>query len=185
MGAELVVRKITSQDARAFRELRLFGLKEAPYAFGMAHEEFVSSTEDSVRKTLELLSPGFAVGAFNSTGDLSGIAVVDIQKGVKRKHVGLVWGVYVHPTARGSGVGERMLTALIDFAREVETLQVLNLSVYVKNQPAISLYERVGFRSWGIESMALRVGKEFLDEMHMSLSLDRAHQIQIEAPRSR
>lgn len=97
----------------------------------------------------------------------------------------MAWGVYVHPTARGSGVGERVLTALIYFAREVETLQVLNLSVYVKNQPAISLYERVGFRSWGIESMALRVGKEFLDEMHMSLSLDKAHQFQMEAQRSR
>lgn len=46
----------------------------------MAHEEFISSTEDSVRKTLELLSPGFAAGAFNSAGDLLGIAVVDIQK---------------------------------------------------------------------------------------------------------
>jgi ribosomal protein S18 acetylase RimI-like enzyme len=56
-------------------------------------------------------------------------------------YVGLV------PTARGRGLGGELVRASLGFAREKE-FAALHLSVDVRNEPAVQLYLRHGFRSY-------------------------------------
>ncbi|MBN8899303.1 MAG: GNAT family N-acetyltransferase [Rhodospirillales bacterium] len=93
------------------------------------------------------------------------------EEGVKQRHKGTVWGVYVDPAQRGAGIAQALITAVIDSA-QAAGLGVLQLAVTVGNVPAIRLYEAAGFVRTGIEPRALRVGDRFLDEALMVRLLD-------------
>ena len=57
-------------------------------------------------------------------------------------------GMYVRPQARGRGVGEALIDAVIDWARDRDTATV-HLWVTETNKPARMLYERCGFTVTG------------------------------------
>jgi ribosomal protein S18 acetylase RimI-like enzyme len=52
--------------------------------------------------------------------------------------------IAVSSTARGLGVGKRLLSECIDRAK-LAGLSTLRLTVHLENEPAIKLYERLGF----------------------------------------
>ena len=52
------------------------------------------------------------VGAFYDSR-LIGMAGFYREKGLKSRHKGRVWGVYVTPEARGGGIGRKMMQALL------------------------------------------------------------------------
>ncbi|MGL5912498.1 MAG: GNAT family N-acetyltransferase [Phycicoccus sp.] len=70
--------------------------------------------------------------------------------GVGRLGVGAGWGglaaMWVHPRARGRGVGGRMLAELAGEARR-RRIRSLHLQVDADNAPALALYERSGFEA--------------------------------------
>ena len=55
--------------------------------------------------------------------------------------------LYVHPDFRGRGVNQRVLNHLFAWAR-ARDLPEIHLTVYPDNAPAISAYEKVGFRPY-------------------------------------
>ena len=63
--------------------------------------------------------------------------------GDKLDHKGLVWGMYVRPEARGRGVADALMRALIEHARGCVCL--LQLTVMADNARARAFYERHGF----------------------------------------
>jgi ribosomal protein S18 acetylase RimI-like enzyme len=52
--------------------------------------------------------------------------------------------IAVSDTARGLGLGKRLLSECIDRAKKAG-LSTLRLTVHLENQPAVTLYERLGF----------------------------------------
>ncbi|SFJ81334.1 ribosomal protein S18-alanine N-acetyltransferase [Cellulomonas sp. KH9] len=92
----------------------------------------------------ELVGPGRTyVGAELPGGSLVGYAGMwfdgrDVQ----------IMTVATDPGYQGRGVGRRMLTTLLDRARELRAESVL-LEVRVDNAPAIHLYESLGFTQLG------------------------------------
>ena len=73
-----------------------------------------------------------------------------------------IWGMYVAPRLRGQGAGE---------AGRCEGLRTILLSVSQTQAAAKRLYERLGFRTYGVEPGALRVGDRYLDEEFLALRL--------------
>lgn len=59
-----------------------------------------------------------------------------------------VFGMWVAPTARGTGAGDRLVQAIITWARE-SGYKSLTLDVADDNQAAIGLYDRCGFSPTG------------------------------------
>ncbi|OGN54000.1 MAG: hypothetical protein A2098_03310 [Chlamydiae bacterium GWF2_49_8] len=51
---------------------------------------------------------------------------------------------------RGKGIGRRLLKEIEELAKEMFQIEILHLEVYEGN-PAIHLYERAGFKRYGIE----------------------------------
>jgi ribosomal protein S18 acetylase RimI-like enzyme len=81
--------------------------------------------------------------------------------------------MYVRPTHRRSGAGRQLVQAVIATARQkVEQIQ---LSVVSDNQPAIRLYQTLGFRQYGLEKNALKYNGKYSDEILMSLDLLSRH----------
>jgi len=59
--------------------------------------------------------------------------------------IGYIKRVVIHPTVQGKGLAQQLLTHVITHARSERKLAALDLHVWEQNQPAIRLYETLGF----------------------------------------
>lgn len=163
---EILIRPLAADDAEAFRALRLSALETAPQAFGASHDEEAAQPLASFAAKLAPEPPGQVFGAF--LGDiLVGIAGFRTLNSPKARHKGYLWGVYVVEAARGHGIGEMLVTAVIEHARR--HVLILQANVVTTNRSAYVLYEKLGFVPYGIESRALRIGDAFYDEALLAL----------------
>ena len=70
-----------------------------------------------------------------------------------------VMNIAVHPDFRRQGIGEALLETLADALREKGS-RGLTLEARVSNTPAVSLYEKAGFRQVGLRKNYYRNPKE-------------------------
>jgi GNAT superfamily N-acetyltransferase len=131
------VQAIGPDDWKAWRELRLAALAEAPYAFGSQHADWVNATEDRWRERLS--SPGAYQVIASIDGTPAGMA-----GGFTSEDGAELVSMWVAPAGRGKGVGNALMTAIEDWARGTGAT-VLALSVVPGNDPAHNLYLRHGY----------------------------------------
>ena len=91
------------------------------------------------------------------------------QSGAKQAHKGLLWGMYVRPGARGTGVAKHLVEAILSHARE--RVELLQLAVVSENEAARRLYRNFGFVEYGREAHALKQGGRYYDEVLMAIAL--------------
>ena len=60
-----------------------------------------------------------------------------------------------------------MVEAVLAQARAHQGLRLIKLTVTAGNDAAFNLYRRCGFIQFGLEPMAVRVGEEYFDKIHM------------------
>ena len=160
------IRPLTAADAPAYRALRLSALADTPAAFGASHGQEAAEPLDWFAARLAPPPPSRVYGAFD--GDiLIGIAGFLAYHGEKKRHIGLLWGVYLAPAGRRRGIAAALVGAVIAHARQHVVL--LHADVGVDNQPARRLYERLGFHCYGIQPKALRIDGIFHDEAMLAL----------------
>jgi len=168
----MIIRKLTEDDAESLWKLRLYALETDPASFGESPEELrkTSAVEYASRLRWGGLE-NFVLGAFE---DEALVAMTGFYRetATKRRHKGWIWGVFVSPSARGKGVGRTLLAGVIETAKALPGIRSLRLTVSTTQRPAIKLYERLGFRSFGTEPQAMRIGEQSVDELHMILEFD-------------
>src|SRR5438093_7865966 len=103
----MIARVLAEADAPAFYSLRQRALREHPEAFGMSPEE-VGPVEVVAERFRADTASSFVMGAFDP--ELVGIVGCVRERGVKQRHVALIWGMYVRAPG-APGVGGR--TALV------------------------------------------------------------------------
>jgi len=133
----VMVRQTALADWQALRDVRLQALRDAPYAFGSSYAREAAFDEAEWRKRsardgsflafLPELTPAGLAGGFREESGL----------------VELV-AMFVRPQARGRGVGEALIAAVVGWARARDATSV-HLWVTETNQPARGLYQRCGF----------------------------------------
>ncbi len=119
----------------------------------------------------EVAGERVTLGAFLE-GELVGVMTLTREAGLKKRHKAVLVAVYVAPAVRGQRVGERLLAALLAWARAVPGLLQLHLSVTVTQTAARRLYAAQGFTVYGLERRALRVNGQDVDDEHMVCFLD-------------
>jgi GNAT superfamily N-acetyltransferase len=125
----------------AFREIRLAALKDAPYAFGSTWEVEKDRSEAEWRAAM--------------TSRLRFVAVQDDQvvgmaAGGDSNAAGVaaLTSLWVEPSSRGQGIGDRLVNAVVDWAHAAGFNQVL-LWVTEGNSHGEALYRRNGFDRTG------------------------------------
>jgi ribosomal protein S18 acetylase RimI-like enzyme len=114
---------------------------------------------------VERLQSSAVFGAFSDRG-LLGVAGFYAHTGVKTRHKGVLWGMYVRPSARGVGTGKLLVRSVIEHARQ--HVELLQLTVVSTNLSARRLYEALGFAEYGMEPHALKhPGGKYFDEVLM------------------
>jgi ribosomal protein S18 acetylase RimI-like enzyme len=164
----VLIRRLTAADVHAFRALRIEAMTAEPASFGT---DLLEEQAKSVEASAATLSETTLFGGLIE-GELVGMAGFARMKPLREQHKGTVWSMYVRASARGHGLGGRLLQAVIDHARtEVE---ILSLVVVSTNTAAVALYERHGFVRWGLEPFALKLGEgAYTTDAYYSLSLSR------------
>ncbi|WP_433342857.1 N-acetyltransferase family protein [Micromonospora sp. CA-111912] len=138
-------RVLTEGDWQVWRELRLAALTEAPYAFGSQLADWQGDGDREERWRLRLAIPD----SYNVVAMLDG-QPVGMASGVPTDQDGVVEliSMYVAPVGRGRGVGDHLLHAVEQRARQVGA-GTLRLAVVKGNDNAWALYRRNGFHDLG------------------------------------
>ncbi|MEM7306740.1 MAG: GNAT family N-acetyltransferase [Planctomycetota bacterium] len=77
-------------------------------------------------------------------------------------------GMQVHDDFQGRGIGTRLMEAALDLAVNWLHIERIELGVFVDNEPAIRLYEKLGFQREGVyRKYAWRDG-EYVDTIAMA-----------------
>jgi GNAT superfamily N-acetyltransferase len=162
----LMVRRLEIQDVASYRELRLEALKDYP-------EAFASSWDYEAGKPLawwsERVETNAVFGGWVDSSPLVGVVGFRAEGAIKWRHKGVLWGMYVRPEARGTGLGAALVTRVVEHARPL--VEVLCLTVVASNTAACRRYSAAGFKEYGLERRALKVGSEYYDELLMALPL--------------
>lgn len=163
----VTIRQLGAEDAGGFRALRLKALVSAPTAFASSYEEDAALTDEMLRARL-VAAPSAVFAAFAGE-EMVGMAGFAALSGPKRRHRGLLWGVFVEADQRGRGIARRLVEQIVAHARQ--HVLVLEAGVTSGNDSARGLYESLGFRHYGTLSKALRIDDAFYDEVLLSLDL--------------
>ena len=168
------VRILNEKDAEAFWKIRLRALQENPESFGASYEEIlergIAGTAQGLGRR-EGAPENVTFGAFDENGQLLGIAGFRRAEETKRRHKGVIWGMYVPNELRKKGIGKALLEAAIEYAKSLPDLESINLAVVLTNKEARLLFVSHGFQSYGTERNALKLHDRYFDQELMTLPL--------------
>jgi len=163
------IRSLTSVDAEDYWELRLEALQQNPEAFATTYEDAIKRKDPIKRVATNLgASSSITIGAYVEN-KLVGVMTLSKEDLEKMSHKVNLVAVYVTPRMRGQKVGDALLKKVIQSAKQLPGVEKINLTVVTTNKAAIHLYEKQGFKTYGLETKAMRSGQEYLDEQLMSM----------------
>lgn len=159
------IERLDASHALAYRELMLEAYDRHPQAFTSSVRERavmpLSWWEARLTSKLDVV-----LGAFEG-GTLAGIVGLALEPREKARHKATLFGMYVSADFRQHGLGHELVQAVIAEARNRPALQLLQLTVTAGNDAAFNLYQRCGFIQFGLEPLAVRVGEDYFDKIHM------------------
>ena len=168
----MLTQRLRPEDAPAYRDLMLEAYTAHPDAFTstslerqalpMAWWEGRLSTDTHANECV--------FGAFVAS-ELVGVAGLSFQTREKLRHKCNVFGMYVRPSHRGHQLGDGLLCAVLNVARQRHGVSLAQLTVTEGNRAAVALYERHGFVTYGIEPQAVAVPSGAVTKLHMWLPL--------------
>jgi GNAT superfamily N-acetyltransferase len=142
------IRRIRADEGLRLRDIRLRALADSPGAFGETFAAAATRPEDSWHDRAARSSAGNETVLYVAEEDeqWKGLAAGWLEDDVPGD-VELV-SMWVDPSIRGRRIGQRLVDAVVDWALERQAIQV-RLWVTEGNTPAVTLYERCGFRYSG------------------------------------
>jgi len=169
-GALLSVQRVRPEDWPAWRAIRLEALADTPIGFLERLADAERKTDEQWRDRTTLAASGDEHGLWLA---FDGDRPVGVAGGRRYDagEVALVYGVYVTPAARGTGVLDQLLAEVREWALRLDGVTELRLEVHEDNARARAAYERRGFVPTG--SMQPYPPDPRRQELEMALPLRR------------
>ncbi|CAI8909986.1 MULTISPECIES: GNAT family N-acetyltransferase [Pseudomonas] len=159
------IERLDASHALDYRALMLEAYDLHPQAFTSSVRERATMPlgwwESRLTGKLDLV-----LGAFEE-GRLAGIVGLAFEPREKARHKVTLFGMYVTAKVRQRGLGHQLVQAALAEAQNHEGLRLVQLTVTAGNDAALNLYQRCGFIQFGLEPMAVRVGEDYFDKIHM------------------
>lgn len=155
------IKILSVDDSNDFRTIRLSALEKAPKMFGST---YIAEVEKPLDFFKDCLSTSTVFGAYQKN-KIIGLATLTQENGIKFSHKASLSSVFIEPEFQEKGVASILLSAIIEYS-EKHVEQIL-LTVADDNKPAIHLYKKFGFETYGIETQAMKVNGQYTDEILM------------------
>ena len=144
---EVVVTRVAPEEWAAYRDIRLRMLREAPRAYGGTLAESSARTDEDWQSFVENARLWLAWSGEQAIGSVGMWANPALPLGSTH-----LVGMWVDPEARGTGVADALVAAVLLGARAEGHVRVV-LDVADENARARAFYERLGFRPTGHTSV--------------------------------
>ena len=166
----MMLRALEDVDFQLFLDIQSDALRNAPEVFGSDYEWFealsILSKEQRFEKYM-MFPYKYLLGAFTVEGVLVGmIGFSNDRNRSKIRHKAQIWGLYVLPENRGSGIACALVRSVVETAQEIG-VELIQLSVSTRNTESYALYLRSGFVVYGTEVRAMKVQSDYIDEYLM------------------
>ena len=164
----MLIQRLRPENAPAYRDLMLAAYAAHPDAFTSSPSERqalpVAWWEDRVSLSTEANECVF--GAFVAD-ELVGAAGLSFQTRERIRHKCSVFGMVVRSSHRRLQLGDRLLHAVLEAARQRHGVTLVQLTVTEGNRTAVALYERHGFVEFGAEPQAVNTPTGMVTKLHM------------------
>jgi RimJ/RimL family protein N-acetyltransferase len=169
-GESVTVRNATTPDAEKMHSLGIAVFRSSDYLVATPEEFSAIPVEQQVARIKRLEDSESDIWLLAECGgELVGMIDFQSGKSKKTKHKG-TFGMVVHPLWQNRGVGNVLLSALIEWVQSHPYLEVINLTVSEENKGAIALYKKLGFQVTGREPFGLKLSDgQFLVDLSMTL----------------
>lgn len=161
----MIIRTLGADDAEAYRALMLEAYGAYPQAFTSSVAERAAMPLSWWQKRLDNRLDRL-LGGFHRD-ELAGIVGLAFEPREKARHKVTLFGMYVTQAYQQQGLGRQLVEAALAEARQHPRLKVIQLTVTAGNDAAFALYQRCGFIQYGLEPLAVRVGVDYFDKIHM------------------
>ncbi len=133
-------------------------------------EEFTLTVEDERKFLAEHThKPGCLALVAEVEGRIVGFINFKANGRKRLAHNGM-FGMSVFRQFRGRGIGEALLSALLEWARANPEIEKVSLAVFADNAPAIALYKKLGFVEEGRREREIKFGPgEYKDDLLMAV----------------
>ncbi|MDA9472310.1 GNAT family N-acetyltransferase [Enterococcus sp. 5H] len=169
---EFTIREAIPDDAADILEvLRIIG-RETPFL--VMDEKGMEMTPDEMSENLANLfeSPNNVLMVAIADGKVIGTASVKASAKKRMEHIGEI-GISILKDYWGFGLGSLMMEELILWVQESGVIRRLELTVQHRNQRAVHVYEKIGFKTEAIMERGAKTDDgEFLEVHLMSLMVD-------------
>jgi ribosomal protein S18 acetylase RimI-like enzyme len=166
MSAGTSIKKLLPTAAGSYRALMLRAYSEHDTAFTSTFEERAGKPVEWWAKRLQDPTT-VTLGAFDVSDSLIGTVRLEAYQRVRERHKIQLSAMYVMKDHAGSGVGRRLLDEALIEARKLNGIELMNLTVTAENLPAVRLYSKLGFQTFGREARAVKAAHAYLDKLHM------------------
>lgn len=137
----ITIDPVQPQDAMVLKDVRLRALKDTPSAFGSTYAREVAFEDEKWIERATPLERGLTFLA-RDAGDVCGLVGGFIDReDATLIHVVSMW---VAPTHRRLGVGQKLVEAVVAWAKK-RSVKTVRLCVTNNNAGAIQFYKRIGF----------------------------------------
>ncbi|HEY9095889.1 MAG TPA: ABC transporter ATP-binding protein [Hydrogenophaga sp.] len=158
---------LTAPHLSDYRALMLEAYAACPDAFTSTAEERAAQPQAFWQRRLQdPAGLSVVLGAFHE-GLLVGAVALAFSDRHKTRHKAQLVGMYVRPGGRRRGLGRQLAQAAIDHAAARSGVRSIVLTVTQGNVAAEALYTSCGFRSFGVEPMAIRTDAGYLAKTHL------------------
>jgi GNAT superfamily N-acetyltransferase len=159
------IERMTQEGWERVRAVRLSALGDAPDAFATTLAEDLAHPPEEWQA--RLASPSAATFLASVGGEDIGLVTGAEYRG--RVGSAGLFGMWVAPLARGTGAADRLVEAVVLWARSEQYERVL-LEVSDGNAPALGLYTRMGFALTG-KTGTLPEPRTHIRELEMAFEL--------------
>ncbi|MCC6150591.1 MAG: GNAT family N-acetyltransferase [Planctomycetes bacterium] len=168
-GERGIIRSATEADAAALLVYARENLREGTGSVTTL-EEFTLSIEDERKFLTEHAEkPGWLALLAEVNGKVVGFTGFRNNPRKRLAHNGML-GISVAREFRGRGVGEALLSALLEWARANPLIDKVSLAVFADNAPAIALYRKLGFKEEGRRVREIKFGEgQYKDDLLMAV----------------
>lgn len=166
-GKRIIIRSATKSDAYSFCQHRFITSGET-YFLARYPEECSFDIADMEQKLLQIQnSPcDFMITAFLENEVVGNLSVARLQSFMKYCHRASI-GISIQNQYCNMGLGRTMIDYAVKQAK-ANGFEQLELGVFEDNDEAIRLYEKFGFRQYGIQPRAFKLKNgTYRDELIM------------------